>query len=460
WYRRPIVVTGLFGLVVLLGLGLGLGPGPFQELRDAMLRVISTPPPADSMRAKVDQSNEASSAPESAVEPPPKEGSRWSAASSQDAGIEAQSANLGAPRIKEQISLLLASADEAIKAGRLTSPMSESAADKYRAVLVLQPDHKQASQALRNIMNQLIGSAREALRRQDWGQVQSYLDEAARIELNSNAVAVLRDELNTRRAEAERQRLAEEMERERKEAAADQLVTSAREALEAKEWAKAEAHIEQVAAILPDSEEVKALQQALRTGKAQAEKKRKAQQAKQEEDKRTVDKLFELALKAMEQQDLQTAQLYLDRAAAIRPDSSDVALLRDELLNRKAQASRQTVETPALAQSPTQDLAGAEKGPTEVARLAIRQAVSSLTKGRPGETVEFYTEYSVTPPAGKKDAFVEATWVLMRNGKRLGEEGYQYKLVKPGVHTASTKLTLPPWAAPGRYTVEHRVQVG
>jgi hypothetical protein len=92
--------------------------------------------------------------------------------------------------------------------------------------------------------------------------------------------------------------------------------------------------------------------------------------------------------------------------------------------------------------------------------VKIQKATPSLPTARPGETIRFYTEYSLTLPAGTKYTFLEATWVLKRNGKKMGKEGIFSRMVKPGVNTVSTELTLPQYTKPGRFMVEHKVQAG
>jgi len=94
------------------------------------------------------------------------------------------------------------------------------------------------------------------------------------------------------------------------------------------------------------------------------------------------------------------------------------------------------------------------------ASVRIERAISSLVTAKPGDTVEFQTEYLLTLPAGTRQEFVKVTWALERNGKKLGEEGINTRMAKAGVHGASNQLTLPRYMRPGRYDVEHKVQVG
>ena len=132
----------------------------------------------------------------------------------------------------------------------------------------------------------------------------------------------------------------------------------------------------------------------------------------------------------LDQEQWHAVRTRLDEAAVIAPESETVAGLRDEL---KVRESKQ---------------------------VSIREVTSSRVRVRPGETVRFYTEYSLTLPAGDTEAHVKATWVLLRNGRKIGREGIDNRYARAGLNTALTELTLPPRTASGQFTVEHRVQVG
>ncbi len=92
--------------------------------------------------------------------------------------------------------------------------------------------------------------------------------------------------------------------------------------------------------------------------------------------------------------------------------------------------------------------------------VRIEKAISSMTAVRPGDMVEFVTEYSLTLPAGTRHALVEVTWALEKNGRKLGEEGINRRIAKAGEHGAFNQFTVPKYLRSGRYAVEHKVQVG
>ena len=242
----------------------------------------------------------------------------------------------------------------------------------------------------------------------------------------------------------------------------DRLLRLANKAIQHKDWAKALAHIDQAATIEPEARDVAMARKALNIRKAEYEKQfTDAQKEAQSQDpKQNVKTLIDLAMQAMGRTEWDKAQVYLDQAAAIEPEDDDIVLLRDELISRRTK-----VTTPPLApqKGPTSEEAGSEEprsAPEASALVKIQKATSSLPTARPGETISFYTEYSLTLPAGTKYTFLEATWVLKRNGKKMGKEGIFSRMVKPGVNTVSTELTLPQYTKPGRFMVEHKVQAG
>ena len=132
----------------------------------------------------------------------------------------------------------------------------------------------------------------------------------------------------------------------------------------------------------------------------------------------------------LDQEQWEAARTRLDEAAVIAPQLETVAGLGDEL---KASQTKQ---------------------------VSIREVTPSRARVRPGETVRFYTTYSLTLPENDTEAHVKAGWVLLRNGRKIGREGIDNRYARAGLNTAVTELTLPSRTASGQYTVEHRVQVG
>ncbi len=244
-------------------------------------------------------------------------------------------------------------------------------------------------------------------------------------------------------------------------AVADKLVQLAQKAIKRMDWTKAQAYLEQAAAIEPNSENIARARQALATRKAESEKQSVvAQQAKLQEAENTVRRFLDLALQAMNQQEWAKAQAYLDQTEVIQPNAEDIILLRDELLSRMAQVASPPVATqqePATKKASTAEPSTLQINGTLV---KIQQASSSQPTVRAGDMIKFYTEYLLTLPAGTDYTFVEATWALKRNGQKIGEEGVVSGTVKGGVNAVFNELTLPQNVKPGKFVVEHRVQAG
>jgi serine/threonine protein kinase len=333
-----------------------------------------------------------------------------------------------------------------------------------------EPDHLQAIEGIQQIMEQVIQRAREAMGHADWSKAQAYLDEADVILPGSEATAKAREELSTRKTEAQRQALAAEQEKKRKDTEqAVKMVDLAQQAMN-----KAQARLDKADAILPESEATAKAREELSTRKtkvqrqalaAEREKKRKGaeQVAKQKMAKdgaQRAHSLIERAVQAMDRGQWDLAQRYVDQAAAIRPDTEDLILLRDELISRKAQAERlpSAAETQLNRVDSRADKRQTGPGPENTTSVKIQKATASRATAKAGDTVEFLTEYFLTLPEGARRKFVEVTWVLKRNGKKIGMKGISARMAKAGVNAATNELTLPPRVKPGTYVVEHRVR--
>jgi serine/threonine protein kinase/tetratricopeptide (TPR) repeat protein len=311
---------------------------------------------------------------------------------------------VSAPPKEEQINAFLAGASQDMKAGRFTRPKDNNALEKYWAILALQPDHLQAIQGIQQIMEHMVQRAREAMGRADWSKAQAHLDEADVILPGAEATAKAREELSTRKTEAQRRALAAEREKKRKRA--EQVVK----------------------------------QKVVKDGAQRAHS------------------LLERAVQAMDRGQWDLAQRYVDQAAAIRPDIEALVLVRDELISRKAQAERPPSATKTQLNRVDPRADERQTGPENTTLVKIQKATASHVAAKAGDTVEFLTEYSLTLPEGARRKFVEATWVLKRNGKKIGTEGISARMAKAGVNSAANELTLPPRVRPGTYVVEHRVR--
>jgi serine/threonine protein kinase len=413
--RRWQILTALCVVILGEGLFLWFQPSPMPPVDEPIVPYSSLISPHSSPPALTPQADEPIA--------PPKTGSstvsRELSAKQHSEGsapIEVPPAKVSpkvevdglnkalAPPKEEQINAFLAGASQDMKAGRFTRPKDNNALEKYWAVLALQPDHLQAIQGIQRIMEHVVQRAREAMGRADWSKAQAYLDEADVILPGSEAMAKAREELSTRKTEAQRRALAAEQEKKRKDA-------------------------EQVAK-----------QKVVKDGAQRAHS------------------LIERAVQAMDRGQWDLAQRYVNQAAAIRPDTEDLILVRDELISRKAQAERPPLAAERQLNRVDPRANERQTGPENTTLVKIQKATASRVTAKAGDTVEFLTEYLLTLPEGARRKFVEATWVLKRNGKKIGTEGISARMVKAGVNSAANELTLPPRVKPGTYVVEHRVR--
>ncbi|MGH8508102.1 MAG: protein kinase domain-containing protein [Gammaproteobacteria bacterium] len=448
WRRYFSYITGLAGIGVILWWVL---PGPVANLYEAghalAVEWLFRIPVLEEERKVLPDST--APAPE---QPLADSAEQVGAGTSEEPAVSGR-------RLAQRINSLLRKAKSDVEAGRITHPQGSNAIEKYRAVLALKPDLRAATQAIQDLLEQFLSDARDAIDGEQWDTAQRKLDEAAMIAPASARVAYLRDALNVRKSVALTQRVTEETKRLQAEEVVDKLVALGREALDANELKMAEAHLAQALVILPESEQVTKLRAELDRHKLRAQEAVKSRAAERtNEEERTVKKFLDLAGKAIDEHDLQTAQVYVEQAAGIRPHSSDVALVRDELERHRAQSAIGGNEG-QTAFPASRENAPSEK-PADAVQLTIQEAVPSRARVRPGDTVRFYTEYSLTLPASDKEAHVTATWVLLRNGRKIGREGIDNRYARAGLNTAATELPLPSWTKSGQYTVEHRVQVG
>ncbi|MGH8511506.1 MAG: protein kinase domain-containing protein [Gammaproteobacteria bacterium] len=452
WRAYSVSITGLVAAGLFLWWML---PGPLAQLYDAgraaaVEWLFRSPVSEDASKALPDPS----------VQVPAIEQPMVDSAAQVGEGTAEESAVRGRG-LEQQIDSLLTQAKSDVEAGRITHPQGSNAIEKYRTVLALKPDRAEATEAIQDLLERLLSAAREALDREQWDAAQRKLDEAAMIEPASTRVANLRDALNVRKSAALMQHVTEETRRLQSEEVVNKLVVLSRKALDANDMKMAEAHLGQAVAILPESDQVTKLRDELDTRKVRAQEALKSRAAERtNEEERTVRKLLDLARKAINEHDLQTARIYVSQAAAIRPDSSHVALVRNELASQRAQSRAESNAGQPSLGVPTRRQNTQSEKPRAAVQLTIQGAAPSRLRVQPGETVRFYTEYSLTLPASGKHAYVQATWALLKNGRRIGQEGMDYGYAKPGRNTAATELPLPSWTKPGRYTVEHRVQVG
>ncbi|MGH8606070.1 MAG: protein kinase domain-containing protein [Gammaproteobacteria bacterium] len=356
---------------------------------------------------------------------------------------------------EKKLAALLKGAEEDITAGHLTSPQGANAFEKYQTVLRFRPNDREATEGIERIASRVIEHARAAMQGGDWGKAYGQLDEAAKIAPGYGAIGSLREEVNARQSEA---RLAMEQDAKLKEAerTLERLLELAEQAMQRGDLGIARSYVDRASTTLPRHRAIAPVREALEK-RARATTVRPPLARETSEGKR-VNRFIELAIRSMDDADLDLAQHYVDQAATIRPKDPDVILLRDELISRKAQGQQENKPDPAGVDHPNAG-GGAVLGRNHIA-VQIQNARSSLSTARPGDTVEFFTQYSLTLPPGRRAEYVEATWILIRNGKKLGEEGVVGGMFQAGQNSAANRLTLPRRIMPGEYAVEHRVRSG
>ncbi|MGQ0593380.1 MAG: protein kinase domain-containing protein [Gammaproteobacteria bacterium] len=344
---------------------------------------------------------------------------------------------------------LLAAAEIDLKADRLVLPQGENALAKYEAVLRQEPEHPRAREGKERILARLLELAGASSEAGSWEQAETYLDQAVRAAAGSEAVARERETLRGRRLEAERERIATEVRLAEGRHLFEKLVALSWEAIDGGNWPRAEAYLTPAASIPGASEaELDRLRDVLAARKAEeAQRGREAQRA--EGARRRARELAERVARAMDEGEWNRAEAHLDELASRSPRSAQLARLRNELSSRRAP------EPPA---GPPDGHADHGDLPGPAATVAILEAAPTRALVRPGDTIEFYTRFNLVPPPGRPDAQVEATWVLKRDGRSLGQPGATTAFAKAGIGTLSTALTLPVGTAPGRYTVEHRIE--
>ncbi|WP_317963440.1 serine/threonine protein kinase [Methylocaldum szegediense] len=323
---------------------------------------------------------------------------------------------------------LLARAAEDIRAGRLISPKDNNALAKFRSVLALDPDQPQAKQGIKEIVDRFAQPAREAMARRDWDQALARIDE---VTIVLPEAEILREELNTRKAEAAK---------ESSEAQASQ-----------KPAEQATAQPSGVKQVSQSPDEVKTTEARGDTDPSASEKDTRRNP--------TVDRLIGRAWRALNRQEWDKAQTYIDQAAAILGDA-EVQTLRRQLSLRKAKASesKQAAKDETLAENT--GTTERDIPPADQTVVTIRSATATPRQVSPGETVEFVTTYDVTLPSDTTHADIDLTWVLKAGGRRIGKEGSDFKLATAGINTASNEFTVPSYMKSGTYTVEHRVRAG
>ena len=141
------------------------------------------------------------------------------------------------PTPQQRIETLLARADEALTAGRLSLPAGHNALGYFRDVLELDPGNQQASTGLRRVMMGHLAFALHALKQNEFSEARRHLQVAESIDATAREVVSARKQLETAELVAN-QRLAAERARNARVAG---LLSQAERALDAGRLAAPEA---------------------------------------------------------------------------------------------------------------------------------------------------------------------------------------------------------------------------
>ncbi|WP_152521598.1 hypothetical protein [Marinimicrobium sp. LS-A18] len=101
---------------------------------------------------------------------------------------------------EQRIERWLEEGDRALSADRLLSPLGDNAHDRYRAVLIYDPDNTRAISGLQAIALRYLDLARSAAARSALSQAQGYLDLAESVDPGNPLVAEFSEKVSDQRA--------------------------------------------------------------------------------------------------------------------------------------------------------------------------------------------------------------------------------------------------------------------
>jgi serine/threonine protein kinase len=387
---------------------------------------------------------------------------------------------------------LMERGEEALAAGKVSGPRGDTAATYAEEALQLAPEQVEARKLLADVVARLVEAGESSVKQGELPEAKLHWAEAQRLAVKYAAgeeeVATLEKRImveEARRAAIIRQKEAEEQRRKHMAA----LIEQGREALDAGRLREAVAQAQEVLGLAPESAEarqvlsdaaegmVKDAEDALTRGdlaaaKTGAQDARALVQQHGLPQAKLADVRTRIAQEEQRRAELQRQRQEQERQAE-QKRAEEAALAARNGLSRVTEQEREIEklrpEQSMREQAPSlTPLPKAAPGPTpgrdqpvgvspepagQAAEVEILAATSTQALATPGNTIEFYTRFHLA-----RGAYVEATWVLKRDGRSLGEPGAASVFAKPGIGTLSTALTLPPGMARGRYTVEHRIE--
>jgi len=194
-----------------------------------------------------------------------------------------------------------------------------------------------AAQSGRSAGRHLIDAARDALKRADLSEAQTIVANAVTLAPDAPEIAELRAELQRRLEDREQQtkRTAAEQERLATLAAGRQLLDAARTALLHADLATAERHVAEAARLIPESPEVAEIRTQLQ---------RRVEDRERQTKQAAGWQILNAAREALVRADLTMADAKITEAAALIPESPEVAEVRTQLRRRVEDRERQNKE--------------------------------------------------------------------------------------------------------------------
>ncbi|MBA2593803.1 MAG: protein kinase [Gammaproteobacteria bacterium] len=411
-----------------------------------------------------------------------------------------------------RIAWLMQRGAEALAAGKISGPGGDTAATYVEEALQLAPEQGEARKLLADVVARLVEAGESSVKQGELPEAKLHWAEARRLAVKYAAgkkeVATLKKRIvaeEARRAAIVRQKETEEQ--RGKHIAA--VIEQGRGALDAGRLREAVAQAQEALGLAPESAEarqvlsdavegmVKDAEDALTHGdlaaaKTQAqgaralvqqhslpqakladvrariaqEEQRRAglerqrqEQERQAEQKRAEEAALAARTEARELEKRLASPAETPRKPMAAPVASEPSVTEQEREIEKLPRELESVRGEQAVPTPAPGPVGVSPESTGQARaVEILAATPTQALARPGDTIEFYTRFHLAPPPGRGGAYVEATWVLKRDGRSLGQPGATSVFAKAGDGSLSTALTLPAGMAPGRYTVEHRIE--
>jgi hypothetical protein len=169
---------------------------------------------------------------------------------------------------QKQIATLLADAQTSLASGALVKPPVANAAERYRAVLQLQPQHPEAVAGLQRVADALVASAERARKAGEVDSALQFLDEARIVQPDHPRLARLRSDLEERKVKL--QRRAQENLEEAGEHVARARIYLDRQPVSLRNVAEANDHYDAAASLASAAPDLAAIRDRILTGYANA----------------------------------------------------------------------------------------------------------------------------------------------------------------------------------------------